>query len=124
MGITSLWTALVTIGTLVLVSSCGTQKQKDGFFSCVDKNTKLGTEHNLLYKYDRRDRTIRLVSVDGDTSMAGTIASGVIESDGKILWEDNNPEFGRSLSSIETKSMVWKTEKDGEVKLTWKCSWK
>jgi hypothetical protein len=67
---------------------------------------------------------VRLVSVDGDTSFSGTIASGVIESDGKIIWENNDPGGGRSLSSINTKSMVWKTEKDGALKLTWKCEWK
>ena len=116
-------TIVAAVGTAVLLSSCGAQPQKEGFFSCLDKKPQYGTEHNLLYKYDRDDRKLRLISVDGDTSMASDIASGVIESDGKIIWEDNMPSGGRSLSSIDTKTMVWKTEKDGETKLTWQCKW-
>lgn len=81
----------------------------------------MGTAHTLLYKYNKDEQKITLVSVDGDTSFGGLIAAEAKEENGKITWKSNNPEFGESISTIDMKSMEWKTTTAGQT-LSWKCT--
>lgn len=81
----------------------------------------MGTAHTLLYKYNKAEQKITLVSVDGDASAGGAlIAAEAKEENGKITWKSNNPELGESISTIDMKSMECKITTAGQT-LSWKC---